>query len=311
MGSFDKTVAASLRFIPRPLVRRVARQYIAGSTLEEAITETRRLNEAGCMVTMDLLGEELQHEEEATEATQIYLSMLDAIEAHGLDANVSIKPTGTGLTFGIDTLLGNLRLILQRAREHGNTARIDMEDSSTTDDTLRAYRILREEGWDNVGVVLQSMLHRTPADVEALRPLGPSIRLCKGIYQEPPEHAIQGHQGVVDAYIELLTDALSRPELYIGIATHDDQLIEAAEGLIAALGLDRERYEFQMLLRVRPRVRARLVEAGHRVRVYVPFGESWYAYCLRRLRENPKFASYVTADVMKNPLSLFGEGGDR
>ena len=307
MGFFDKTVAASLKYVPRGLVRRVARQYIAGDTLAEAIEEARRLNDTGCMVTMDLLGESVRTRDEADASAATYLEMLDAIQAGGIDGNVSVKPTSIGLTFSVDALLDNLRPILDRAREHGNSVRIDMENSPTTDDTLVAYRALRAEGYDNVGLVLQSMLRRTRADLEALLPLEPSVRLCKGIYQEPPDVAWQAYDEVNAAYLDILELGLSSGKVYFGFATHDDPLIESAERVVAELGLSREQYEFQMLLGVRPEVREALVSRGHRVRVYVPFGEDWYAYSVRRLKENPKFAGYITRDVLKDPRRIFGD----
>ncbi|MBN2801424.1 MAG: proline dehydrogenase family protein [Deltaproteobacteria bacterium] len=311
MGFFDKTVAASLKFVPRPLVRRVARQYIAGDTLADAVAEAKRLNASGCMVTMDLLGEDTRNIEQTEVATTTYLEMLDTIAREGLDANVSVKPSGIGQTFGEEVFLGHMRTILAKAKEHGNFVRMDMEDSNTTDRTLSAYRALRGEGWDNTGVVLQSMLTRTPADLEAIRPLGPSIRLCKGIYQEPPDRAWQSYEDVNKAFLGLLRAGLSDRGVYLGIATHDDPILHGAEALIAELGLSRDQYEFQMLLGVRPEVRDALVAKGHRVRVYVPWGEDWYAYSVRRLKENPKFAGYITREVLTDPRRLFGEGGDR
>ena len=310
MGFFDKTIAASLKFVPKPLVRRVARQYIAGEQLQDAIDETRRLNAAGCLVTMDLLGESVTRLEEAEEAAATYLTMLDAIAEHDLDANVSIKPTGTGLTFGQDVFLANIRPVLDKARELANFVRIDMEDSGSTDATLAAWNQLRDEGYDNVGIVLQAMLLRTLDDLKAVEAREPSIRVCKGIYQEPPEVAWQDYDEVNDAFIRLLEHALPRRSYYLGIATHDDPVIEAAERLVAEYGLSRDQYEFQMLLGVRPEVRKALVDRGHRVRVYVPYGKAWYAYCVRRLKENPKFAGYVTRDVLKDPARLFGANED-
>jgi proline dehydrogenase len=310
MSFLDEAVAGSLKFMPKRLVGRVARQYIAGETLAEAVEETRRLNESGCRVTMDLLGESVVNEGDARAAAATYVTMLDAIADGGLDATISVKPTGTGLAFGVDTFLENLRPVLDRARQHGNRVRIDMEDSSTTDDTLAAYRQLRAEGYDNVGVVLQAMLLRTLDDLKALQDLTPSIRICKGIYVEPPELAHQSRVGVNDSFKALLDHSLASRDFSIGIATHDDVIIEHAESVIAERGLSPDDYEFQMLLGVRPELRRQLLDRGHRVRIYVPYGKAWYAYSVRRLRENPKVAGYVTKDVLKDPRILFG-GSDR
>jgi proline dehydrogenase len=174
--------------------------------------------------------------------------------------------------------------------------RIDMEDSSTTDATLRLYRELRQEGRDNVGVVLQAMLRRTDDDIAALADLKPSVRLCKGIYVEPPELAYQDFDEVRDAYVRAL-EALLDAGSYVGIATHDEWLLDEGRRLVAERGLSRDEYEFQMLLGVRPQLGDQLVREGHRLRIYVPFGRHWYAYSLRRLQENPKIAGYIAADT--------------
>jgi proline dehydrogenase len=189
-----------------------------------------------------------------------------------------------------------LRTVVEDAASRGNFVRIDMEDSSTTDATLRLYRELREDGHDNVGVVLQAMLRRTIQDVEALADLAPSVRLCKGIYIEPAEVAYQDFDAVRAAYVRAL-EALLDAGCYVGIATHDEWLLHEARRLIAARGLEREQYEFQMLLGVRPDLGDELVVEGHRLRIYVPFGRHWYAYSLRRLQENPKIAGYIAADT--------------
>jgi proline dehydrogenase len=310
MGIFDKTVASSLKFIPKPIVRKVASRYIAGETLDAAVTETKRLNELGCMTTIDLLGEAIQNEEEANASADVYLQVLDAIAEHGLDANASIKPTHFGLELSVDIFERNVRRVVEKAASLNNFVRIDMEDSPYTDDTLAVYRRLRADGFDNCGTVLQAMLRRTMDDLVGLGELA-HLRLCKGIYREPEDVAFQSYDEVNAAFVELLEYALPRKECYVGVATHDDPVIEAAERIIEQHGLAREDYEFQMLLGVRPEVRRGLVERGHRVRIYTPFGTSWYAYCVRRLKENPKFAGYVTADVLKNPGMLFGDGTDK
>ncbi len=306
MGIFDRTVASSLKFIPKPVVRKVASRYVAGETLEEAVTEAKRLNEAGCMVTMDLLGEAIENEQQANESADVYLDILDAIAEHGIDGNVSIKPTHFGLAISRDLFEGNVRRVADKAGEMNNFVRIDMEDSPYTDDTIAIFRKLREEGYDHVGVVLQAMLFRTLDDMKGLGDLKPNFRLCKGIYREPEEIAHQTYDDVNNAFVEQLAFALPDRDYYIGIATHDDPVIAGAEKLIEEHGLKREDYEFQMLLGVRPELRKALVERGHRVRIYTPYGTSWYAYCVRRLKENPKFAGYVTKDVLSNPSMLFG-----
>lgn len=308
MDIFDKTVASSLKFVPRSVVRRVARRYIAGETIDDALQETRRLNADGCLVTMDLLGESVTDRAEAEASTSAYVDLLQAIHDNGLDANVSIKPTHFGLSVDRALFAANARRVVDKAAELGNFVRIDMEDSPTTTDTIGVFRELAESGADNVGLVLQARLRRTLADLAGMADLSPSFRICKGVYLEPPEIAWQTYEEINDAYLALLRAALPDERYRIGIATHDDPVIAGAEQIIAEAGLARERYEFQMLLGVRPEARAALVEKGHRVRVYVPFGKSWYAYCVRRLKENPAFAGHVTRDLLKDPAAFFGDG---
>jgi proline dehydrogenase len=219
------------------------------------------------------------------------------IEHCGLDSNVSVKLTALGLNLDYDVCRADLRVVVEDAASRGNFVRIDMEDSSTTDDTLRLYRELREEGYDNVGVVLQAMLRRTYDDIAGLADLKPNVRLCKGIYVEPPEVAYQDFEEVQASYVGAL-EALLDAGSYVGIATHDEWLLDEGRRLVAEHGLSRAEYEFQMLLGVRPRLGDELVREGHRLRIYVPFGRHWYAYSLRRLQENPKIAGYIAADTL-------------
>ena len=225
-----------------------------------------------------------------------YHEALAAIEREGLDANVSVKLTGFGLKLDVDLCRGLVEELVRDAAARGNFVRIDMEDSSTTDDTLRLYRELRERGHDNVGVVLQAYLRRTLTDIRALSDLCPNVRLCKGIYVEPPELAFQEFESVRASFVRALEELLAAGA-YVGIATHDEWLVDEAERLVREAGRSRDGYEFQMLLGVSTRLGDRLVRDGHRLRVYVPFGERWYAYSLRRLQENPKIAGYVAADT--------------
>jgi proline dehydrogenase len=209
------------------------------------------------------------------------------------------------LKLGYDLCRNNLRTVVQDAASRGNFVRLDMEDSSTTDDTLRLYRELREDGHDNVGVVLQAMLRRTLADVAALAELKPSVRLCKGIYVESAEVAYQDYEAVRASYVRAL-QALLDAGCYVGIATHDEWLLGEGRRIVAERGLERDAYEFQMLLGVRPARGDELVVEGHRLRIYVPFGRHWYAYSLRRLQENPRIAGYIASDTVGR---LFGRNG--
>lgn len=295
MTVLDRAIVRFLPAVPRPVVRRFSARYIAGARLEDAVRAVEELNAQQKLATIDVLGEEIRTSAEAAAIVQAYEDVFNEIERRGLAANVSVKLTALGLELGYDLCRGNLERVVVHAAESGNSVRIDMEDSSTTDDTLALYRELRGRGHDNVGVVLQASLRRTLHDVRELAGLRPSVRLCKGIYVESPELQFQDYEQVRASFVQAL-DALLDARAYVAVATHDEWLIEQA--LERVRGLDPERYEFQLLLGVKPELGDRLVAAGHRVRIYVPFGEHWYRYSLRRLQENPKMAGYVVAETV-------------
>jgi len=297
LALLDRAIVRVLPAVPRPVVQKLSERYIAGAELKDAREAVRRLNAQGKLATIDVLGEEIKNEEEAAAIVRAYQDVFADIERCELDSNVSVKLTGLGLKLGHDICRENLRTVVEDAASRGNFVRIDMEDSSTTDETLRIYRELREDGFDNVGVVLQAMLRRTLADIEALADLRPSVRLCKGIYVEPPSVAFQDFQEVRDSFVSSL-EALFDAGCYVGIATHDDWLQEQGARLVTARGLGREEHEFQMLLGVRPELGDELIREGHRLRIYVPFGRQWYEYSLRRLQENPKIAGYIAGDTL-------------
>ena len=283
--------------VPKPLVHLLAQRYIAGPTLEDACRVVRAANAQGKLATIDVLGEEIKRHEEARAIASAYRDVFETIERQQLESNVSVKLTALGLELDYDLCRDNLESVVRDAARRGNFVRIDMEDSSTTDDTLRLYRELREAGHDNLGIVLQAYLRRTPDDIRSLADLHPSVRLCKGIYLEPPELAYQGYEEVRANFVRAL-EALLDGDSYVGIATHDEWLVSEARRIVARRGLDREEYEFQMLLGVAEPVGNRLVSEGHRLRIYVPFGEHWYGYSLRRLQENPKIAGYIASDTL-------------
>ncbi len=295
MSLLDRAVVATLPAVPKAVVRRVSRRYIAGTELEDARRVVTRLNAKGKLATVDVLGEEITSAEEAGAITRAYLDVLDLIDAERLDANVSVKLTGLGLKLDPALARENLRRIAER----GTFVRIDMEDSSTTDATLELYRALRAEGVANIGVVLQAALRRTVDDARALA--GANVRLCKGIYVEPAELAYQGFEEIRDSFRRTLA-ALLEGGCYVGLATHDEHLVEHGVAAVRERGLEPSEYELQMLLGVRPDLADRLVAAGHRLRVYVPFGRQWYEYSLRRLQENPKIAGYVAGDLLRSVL---------
>jgi len=290
----DRAIARVLPAVPKPLVRALASPYIAGPTLEDAIAVVRRLNGEGKLATIDVLGEEITNDGEAQEIARAYHRVLARVESEGLEANISVKLTGLGLGLDYALCQENLRALVEDASVGGNFVRIDMEDSSTTDDTLRLYRELRVAGHANVGVVLQARLRRTLADAQGLD----NVRICKGIYLEPPEIAYDDAEQIRESFRATLRALLDQGS-YVGIATHDELLIEDALAQIPARGLAPTEYEFQMLLGVRSARGDELVRDGHRLRVYVPFGTYWYEYSVRRLQENPKIAGYVAADTVR------------
>jgi proline dehydrogenase len=301
----DRTIARLLPTVPKPLVQRISQRYIAGPDLADACRVVKDLNQAGKMATIDVLGEEISSPDEAIEIVHAYHDVFETIEQEGLDSNVSVKLTGLGLKLDYELCKQNLMTVVRHAAESGNFVRIDMEDSSCTTDTLRLYQELREEGLDNVGVVLQAYLRRTIRDIRALAPLRANVRLCKGIYIEPPLIAFDDFEAVRENFVLCLRELL-RAGCYVGIATHDQWLISEGLRLVGEHGLKAEEYEFQMLLGVRELAGDRLVRDGHRLRVYVPFGKAWYSYSLRRLQENPKIAGYIAADTFGR---MFGRNG--
>jgi len=290
----DRAVVTLLPAVPKPVIRRISSRYIAGPSLDDACRVVAGLNAEGKLATVDVLGEEVAHAPEAEAIAAEYVAALDAFERDDLDANVSIKPTGLGLKLGYDLCKRNVEAVIAAAEPTNRFVRIDMEDSSTTDDTLRLFRELRDEGHARVGPVLQASLKRTVADAASLA--GASVRICKGIYVEPESIQFRDHQKVRDSFVQTLMTLLDGG-CYAAIATHDEWLVDRARDTIAERGLDRDAYEFQMLLGVRPELGDRIVADGHKLRIYVPYGRQWYEYSLRRLQENPKIAGYVAGDL--------------
>jgi proline dehydrogenase len=286
----DKAIVRMLPAVPKPVVQLFSSRYIAGSTIDDAVATVRMRNDEGKMATIDVLGEEITRESEARAIAQAYCDVFSVIEREGLDSNVSVKLTGLGLDLSHELCRENLERVVTEAQRYGNFVRIDMEDSSTTSETLTLYRELRSAGFDNVGVVLQAYLRRTLDDVAALADLTPNVRLCKGIYVEPPSIAFTDYDAVRANYVRAL-DGLLSAGAYVGVATHDEWLI--GEALTRVGPLDVQDYEFQMLLGVREQRASELVADGHRLRVYVPYGEHWYQYSLRRLQENPAMAGTI------------------
>ena len=297
MSLVDSAIVRLLPAVPKPVVRRISERYIAGDDLDDALLVVRRLNNDGKLATLDVLGEEVADQDEAREIADAYRAAIDAFERGRLRSNISVKPTALGLKLGYDLCRENFEDVVRHAAERGNFVRIDMEDSTTTDETLRLYRELRTAGYDNVGIVLQARLKRTVDDVRALAELRPNVRICKGIYLERPEIAFRDFDAVQASFVQVLAELLEGGS-YVGIATHDEWLLDEGRRLVAERGLARDEYEFQMLYGIAEPLGNRLVREGHRLRIYVPFGEHWYAYSLRRLQENPKIAGYIAADTL-------------
>ena len=297
MAIVDRALVRLLPAVPKPVVRRISERYIAGEELDDALRVVHRLNAEGKMATIDVLGEEITNPNEARAIAAAYRDTFDALDRGRLDSNVSVKPTALGLKLGYDLCRENLESVVAHAGERNNFVRIDMEDASTTDDTLRIYRELRAAGHENVGIVLQARLKRTIDDVRELAELKPNVRLCKGIYLERSAIAYRGFDAIRASFVQAL-DALWDAGCYVGVATHDEWLLGQTRERVAARSFGRENYEFQMLLGVRPALGDELVRQGHRLRIYTPFGRHWYAYSLRRLQENPKIAGYIAADTI-------------
>ena len=297
MALLDRAIVHLLPAIPRQVVRIVSSRYIAGSEVHDAVEAVRALNAHRKKATIDVLGEEIATEEETRAFARAYRDVLDEIQRQRLQSGISVKLTALGLQLDEQLCRENLEAVVEAAAAYDNFVRIDMEDSSTTDATLRLYRELRAAGRDNVGVVLQASLRRTVDDVAALADLKPSVRLCKGIYIESPAIQYRDPSEVRASFMRSLHRLLDAG-CYVAVATHDDRLLDDSKRALAERGLGRDAYEFQMLLGVRPHIGDALVAEGHPLRIYVPFGAQWYEYSLRRLQENPSIAGYIAADTV-------------
>jgi proline dehydrogenase len=287
----------TLPYVPRAVVRTVASRYIAGETLADAVKTVKNLNSLGATATVDVLGEFVSSRDQVVREMDLARRLVDALGAENLRSGMSVKLTSLGLDIDEEFCYQNVRSLVERARAIGRFVRIDMENTPYTGKTLALYRRLREEGFDNTGVVIQAYLRRSEDDIEKLSLLNASVRLCKGIYKESERDAFQGREEVQDNYKKLL-DLLFDREMFAAIATHDDVLIDYALEQIARRGISKEKYEFQMLLGVREQKRNEIIRLGHPLRIYVPFGKDWYGYSLRRMKENPDIAKHVFKAVL-------------
>lgn len=291
----------------------VASRFVAGETLDEALSAIKSLNAAGMNVTLDHLGEHVSTEEEAIEAAEVILKLFDGINQNNLTAGVSIKLSQIGLGMNDALCEENLRRIAERAKEQGNFLRIDMEDTPYTDITLEMFSNLQKAGFkDTVGIVVQAYLYRTEEDIRKILADGGAVRLCKGAYNEPPEVAFP-KKADVDKNYDLLTEMLMDAALEQGstiskdgkfppipaIATHDEIRIEHAKAYAEKIGLAKEGFEFQMLYGIRSGIQRQLVKEGYFVRVYVPYGTDWYPYFVRRLAERPANIWFFVSNFFK------------
>lgn len=303
-----------------PISRSFAMRFVAGDTLDEALHAARALNQAGLSVSLDFLGESVSSREEATAAAEMAVRIIEAIVRDGLEANLSIKPTQLGLDIDEAFCRENIERVLARARELGDGegelfVRLDMESSAYTERTVAMVEALWADGYRNVGTVLQSMLRRTDDDLERMLALGARVRLVKGAYQEPESVAYPDKADVDRAYVRQMKRLLESGT-YSAIATHDEEIIDATRRFVWERGIAKESFEFQMLYGVRRDLQARLREEGYNVRVYVPFGDSWYPYLMRRLAERPanvlfmagSIAKEARADGLKKPAMVVGAG---
>lgn len=291
MNPFNKAIVGILPLFPKKLVRIFANRYIAGDKLSEAVDAVKNLNVKNIVATMDVLGESIKDKNEAVVSKNESIEVLEGINKTGINSNLSVKLTMLGLNIDFDLCLSLVTEIIECAKSYNNFVRIDMEDSSVTEATVKIFEEVRKK-YDNVGLVLQAYMRRSEKDILRLTEMKTNFRLCKGIYVEPESVAYKGKQEVRDNFLKLLRLMLERKS-YVGIATHDDFLIDGAKKIISEFGLKKEEYEFQMLLGVREKTRDKIVAEGNKMRIYVPFGERWYQYSIRRFKENPNVAGQV------------------
>lgn len=297
MRLLNSAIIRMVELFPKSFIYLFASRYIAGEKLEDAVRTVRDLNSKNILATMDVLGEDTTNVDEANAAVEEAIKVLETINKENLQSTLSIKLTQIGLKLDYDLCLNNMRKILSKAKEFNNYIEIDMEDSSCTVDTIRIYKDLRKE-FSNCGMVMQAYLRKAQDYLnDALNELrGSSVRLCKGIYNEPAEIAFKGKQEIRDNFIKLL-DFLFANNIYVGIATHDIKLINGAKNLITKYNKSKDDFEFQMLLGVKVELRDKLVQEGYRLRVYVPYGVHWYKYSIRRMKENPELPIAIIKNI--------------
>jgi proline dehydrogenase len=294
---FNKFISAILPYFPKKFIWIFSRSYISGETIDDAMRVSKDLNSKNIKVTLDVLGEFIKTPDEAETNKKEYLDLIDVSYKTGIDGNFSVKPTSFGLLIDKNICYQHLREIVVKAASYKGFIRIDMEDSPCTDMEIELFRKLKVEFPANVGLVVQAYLKRTLNDIKGLADLNSetnplSFRLCKGIYVEPEAISFKKYEEINQHYLEDL-EFLFQNKIHVGIATHDKPLVEKVYNLIKEYNVPKHLYEFQMLYGVTPKLRKSIVNEGHTMRVYVPFGEKWFGYSTRRLKENPKMASHI------------------
>lgn len=302
MSIINIAIANMLPFVPKPVVGYFAKRYIAGDKLEDAIRVISELNDEGFMCTVNILGENIKKIESAVKYLQRYKEILNELTEKKLDSNISIKMTQMGMGLDDKVCLKQMDEIIQLSKKENNFVRIDMEESIYTSKTLEIYSKLAKKH-NNVGIVIQAYLRRSESDVSELIKIEAGVRLCKGIYVEPREIAFKDRENIRQNYTRLLK-MLLKGGGYVGIATHDERLVYEAYDIINEMGLGKEEYEFQMIYGVNKEMGKMILADGHRLRIYVPYGEEWLAYSIRRLKENPDIAGHI----IKNILSFNNRG---
>jgi proline dehydrogenase len=289
-------IIKTMPLIPKPIIKKVASKYTAGSYIEDAVRVTKELMEIKGMSTIDVLGEFKTTKEEVLSERDMCDRVLDAIHENELKSYLSIKPTSLGFEVDYDFAFENISFLVNKAKNLGLFVRLDIENSPYITKTIKLYKKLRDTGFDNIGLALQAYMKRSEKDVLSLIDYKPSIRLCKGIYNESPDIAYKNKKEIRDNYKKLLR-LIFENEMYIAIATHDEELLKDALDYIKDNNITKDKYEFQMLLGVREKRRNEIIAMGHNLRVYVPFGEDWYGYATRRLKENPNMATVIVKSI--------------
>lgn len=299
----NKLISNVLPYMPQKLVWIFSKEYVAGQTIEEAVENAKKLNAQGILTTIDVLGEFISTLEEAEANKQEYLDVIEKAEAAGVEGNYSLKPTFFGLLIDPEVAYAHIREIVEKAASYDNFVRIDMEDTPCTDMSIDILRRIKREFPKNVGLVFQAYLKRTLDDIKALHDIHSeevplNFRICKGIYNESPELAYKDYNEINQHFLKDV-EYMFQEKMYPGIATHDVPVVDGALELIEKYDVPKDMYEFQMLYGVRPALRQSLVDKGHRMRVYVPFGKQWFGYCTRRLKENPAMAGVILKALFK------------